>query len=265
MDHSAVSTLDSRAIERLLHETGGFYRVRTLAESNSTNDDVKIAARQEEPEGLVVIADRQTAGRGRLRRAFFSPDGTGLYMSVLLRPTMRASDSVLVTAAAAVAVAEAIEEVSGRSAGIKWVNDIFLNEKKVCGILTEGTVGQDGLLQYAALGIGVNVAPPPGGFPEEIAAIACAVYEESAPPEARAHLAAEILENLFSNRKLAARAFLPAYREKSLILGKPVMVSLGEERFPAEAVSIDDACRLIVKTERGLLPLCAGEVSIRPV
>ncbi len=259
------STLDPCAVERLLSDSRGFYRVRTLAESPSTNDDIKAAAAAGEPEGLVVIADRQTQGRGRMRRPFFSPGGTGLDMSLLLRPGVHAADSVLVTAAAAVSVAEAIERVSGREAKIKWVNDIFLDGRKVCGILTEGTVGQDGLLQYAALGIGINVAPPPGGFPEEIASIACAVYEESAPPEARAHLAAEILENLFSNRNLAARAFLPAYREKSLILGKPVMVSLGEERFPAEAVSIDDACRLIVKTERGLLPLCAGEVSIRPV
>ncbi len=265
MDHSAVSTLDSRAIERLLHETGGFYRVRTLAESNSTNDDVKIAARQEEPEGLVVIADRQTAGRGRLRRAFFSPDGTGLYMSVLLRPTMRASDSVLVTAAAAVAVAEAIEEVSGRSAGIKWVNDIFLNEKKVCGILTEGSVGSDGAMQFAVLGIGVNLAPPLGGFPDNLRDIACAVFNGEVRDDLRARLAASILTRFFRYRVLEERVFLPAYRKRSIVLGKPIQVFLGEENFPARALSIDDDCRLLIETAHGILPLCAGEVSIRPV
>ena len=264
METHTASALDSRAVERLLAGSHGFYRVRTLAESPSTNDDIKAAAAAGEPEGLVVIADRQTRGRGRMRRPFFSPDGTGLYMSLLLRPGVPVADSVLITAAAAVSVADAIERVSGREAKIKWVNDIFLDGRKVCGILTEGAVGQDGLLQYAALGIGVNVAPPPEGFPDEISTIACAVYEESAPPDARARLAAEILENLYANRNLAARAFLPAYRERSLMLGKPIMVSLGEERFPAEAVSIDDDCRLIVKTERGILPLCAGEVSIRP-
>lgn len=265
MKSNTGSAMDPCAVERLLSGSRGFCRVRTLAESPSTNDDIKAAAAAGEPGGLVVIADRQTQGRGRMRRPFFSPGGTGLYMSLLLRPGIPAADSVLLTAAAAVSVAEAIERISGREAKIKWVNDIFLDGRKVCGILTEGAVGQDGLLEYAALGIGVNIEPPPGGFPDEISAIACSVYEESAPPDARARLAAEILDNLFANRDLAARAFLPAYREKSLILGKPVMVSLGEERFPAEAVSIDDDCRLIVKSDRGLLPLCAGEVSIRPV
>ena len=253
-----------RDVERLLGETGGDYRVRALRESASTNDDVKAAARRGEAEGLVVIADHQTAGRGRLRRAFFSPGGTGLYMSVLLRPALPATSSALVTAAAAVAVAEAIEHVSGRSAQIKWVNDIFLGGRKVCGILTEGSVGPDGALQYAVLGIGVNVAPPPGGFPEELRPIACAVFEGSAPEGARARLAAEILTRFRRFRNLEARQFLPAYRARSMVLGRRVAVSLGEEVFPARALSIDDDCHLIVETERGVLPLCAGEVSIRP-
>jgi BirA family biotin operon repressor/biotin-[acetyl-CoA-carboxylase] ligase len=265
MEKYTDSSLDPRAVERLLAHSRGFYRVRTLPESTSTNDDVKAAAAVREPEGLVIIADRQTRGRGRMRRPFFSPDGTGLYMSILLRPGLPAADSVLITAAAAVSAAEAIERASGREARIKWVNDIFIDGRKVCGILTEGSVGQDGLLQYAALGIGVNVAPPPGGFPEEISAIAGAVYEEDVPPDARARLGAAILENLYAHRNLAARAFLSAYRQRSMVLGQPVMVSLGEERFPARAVSIDDDCRLIVETQRGLLPLCAGEISIRTV
>jgi BirA family biotin operon repressor/biotin-[acetyl-CoA-carboxylase] ligase len=264
MDISPSSALDPRDVARHLGELGGFYRVRTLFESSSTNDDVKAAARAGEPEGLVIIADRQTAGRGRLRRAFFSPDGTGLYMSLLLRPDLSPAGPVLITAAAAVAVAEAVEQISGRSARIKWVNDIYLDGKKVCGILTEGAVGADGKLQYGVLGIGVNVAPPPGGFPEGLRDIACAVFGCGAPEDARARLAAEILSRFHRFRALEERAFLPAYRERSMVLGKPVQVFLGEEVFPARAVSIDDDCRLIVETENGLLPLCAGEVSIRP-
>jgi BirA family transcriptional regulator, biotin operon repressor / biotin---[acetyl-CoA-carboxylase] ligase len=265
MDNSNPYVLDPRDVEQRLGDLCSFYRIRIKSESTSTNDDAKAAARQGEPEGLVIIADRQTAGRGRMHRAFFSPDGTGLYMSVLLRPAMRAADSVLVTAAAAVAVAEAIEQFSGRSAMIKWVNDIFLDGKKVCGILTEGSVGPDGTLQYAVLGIGVNVAPPPGGFPEEIHNIACAVFERDAPKDARAQLAAEILKRFHRFLALDERAFLPAYRQRSLVLGMPIMVSLGEEKFPAKALSIDDDCRLIVKTAHGVCPLCAGEVSIRPI
>jgi len=265
MNNLPASALDPRDVERHLGELKGIFRIRTLAESSSTNDDVKAAARMGEPEGLVIIADRQTAGRGRMRRAFFSPDGSGLYMSVLLRPDASPAGSVLITAAAAVAVAESVEQVSGRPARIKWVNDIFLDGKKVCGILTEGAVGADGRLQYAALGIGVNIAPPPDGFPEGLRDIACAVFECGAPEGSRARLAAEILARFHRFRALTERAFLPAYRERSLVLGKPVLVSLGGEDFPARAVSIDDDCRLIVETERGLLPLCAGEISIRTI
>ena len=120
MDIISPSTLDHRDVERHLGELSDLYRIRTLSESSSTNDDVKAAARAGEPEGLVIIADRQTAGRGRLRRPFFSPDGSGLYMSILLRPDLSPADSVLITAAAAVAVAAAVEQVSGRFARIKW-------------------------------------------------------------------------------------------------------------------------------------------------
>ncbi len=185
-------------------------------------------------------------------------------MSILLRPALRAADSVLITAAAAVAVAEAIERISGRRAGIKWVNDILLDGKKVCGILTESALEPDGTIQYVALGIGVNVLPPPGGLPDEISDVACAVFEGGAPQGAREHLAAAILDGVYRYRALRAREFLPAYRRRSTILGKPILVALGEEKIPARAVAIDDDCRLIVETRDATFPLCAGEVSVRP-
>lgn len=259
------SQLNPDSVERLLGGSGGFFRIRTVAESASTNDDVKAAAQLGEPEGLVVIADRQTAGRGRMRRLFFSPEATGLYMSVLIRPSLRASDSVLITSAAAVAVAEAVEHVSGRTARIKWVNDVFLDGRKVCGILTEGSVGSDGHLQYAVVGIGVNLTPPPSGFPEALRDIAGAVFGQDAPSDARARLASEILAHLYRYLDLESRAFLPGYRNRSLVLGKSVLVTLGEETFTANALFIDNDCRLVVETEHGILPLCAGEVSIRPI
>ncbi len=262
--NAAISNLSARAVTDRLGASRGFYRVRTLAECPSTNDEIRAAARDKAPGGLVVIADRQTAGRGRMRRAFFSPEGTGLYMSILLRPAVKATDSALITAAAAVAVAEALERLAGRSAQIKWVNDVFWDGKKVCGILTEGVVGADGRLESAVLGIGVNLAPPPGGFPEALQDIAGAVYPEKAPEDARARLAALILEGFYGYRNLEARAFLAGYRARSLVVGRRVAVTLGEERFTALARSIDDDCRLIVDTEKGTLMLCAGEVSIRP-
>lgn len=250
----------------LLHHLGSardFYQIQPVAVCESTNSDIKRAALAGEPEGLVIIADRQTAGRGRMNRAFFSPEDTGLYMSVLLRPKMRASDSALVTAAAAVAAAEAIEAVSQRAARIKWVNDIFLGDKKVCGILAEGSVAADGALQFIALGIGINVQAPSGGFPDLLSQTACAVFDAPAPPCAREHLAAAVLKRLHRYRSAQTRDFLPAYRERSMVIGKPIHILSGDHQIPARALAIDEDCRLVVETKDGIFSLCSGEISIR--
>jgi BirA family biotin operon repressor/biotin-[acetyl-CoA-carboxylase] ligase len=137
----------------------------------------------------------QSAGRGRLGRSFYSPGDTGLYMSILLRPALQPENAVLITCAAAVAVSNAIREVCGEEVQIKWVNDLFLHQKKVCGILTEASFSaQTNGLDYAVCGIGVNVYPPENGFPEELASIAGAVC--SAPEEGlRDRLAAAILRH----------------------------------------------------------------------
>ena len=127
-------------------------------ELDSTNSYLKEMAAKGAQEGTIIIANRQSAGRGRLGRSFFSPEEKGIYMSILLRPDISLERAVLITSMAAVAVAEAIEQVSGIQTKIKWVNDIFLNKKKVCGILTEaGIDAETGTLEYAVLGIGVNV------------------------------------------------------------------------------------------------------------
>ena len=148
-----------------------------LEEIDSTNRYVKQLGAAGAPEGRVVIANRQSAGRGRLGRSFFSPGEKGIYMSVLLRPEIELERAVLITSMAAVAVARAIERVSDIPAKIKWVNDIFLNRKKVCGILTEsGINAETGKLEYAVLGIGVNVGSME--FPEELKGIATSVSNE---------------------------------------------------------------------------------------
>ena len=128
----------------------------------------------------MVIANEQTAGRGRLSRSFFSPKDTGIYMSLLLRPkNYSAKQAVRITTMAAVAMCEAIETVSDEKAEIKWVNDIFVRGEKVCGILTEGSFNlESGLLDYAVLGIGINIYQPKDGFPNELSSIAGAVFSE---------------------------------------------------------------------------------------
>ena len=113
------------------------WKKQYLDEIDSTNSYLKVLAASGAPEGTVIIANRQSAGRGRLGRSFFSPEEKGIYMSILLRPSIELDRAVLITSMAAVAVARAMETVKGITAQIKWVNDVFINKKKVCGILTE--------------------------------------------------------------------------------------------------------------------------------
>ena len=153
------------------------YKITVLESTGSTNEALKREARTA-GEWTVVIADSQTGGKGRMTRKFFSPKNCGIYMSVLLKPTLSVEKSVLITAAAAVAVSEAIEKLGHRETKIKWVNDVFICNKKVCGILTEGGINTETMgLDWAVLGIGINAYTPDGGFDDEIADIAGAVFD----------------------------------------------------------------------------------------
>lgn len=218
------------------------------------------------PEWHTLIAGYQTGGRGRSGRSFFSPEGSGLYMSVLLRPRLPAEDAVLITAAAAVAVCRAAEQLGADSARIKWVNDVFLRGRKVCGILTEACSGQEpGALGHVVLGIGVNVTEPDGGFPPDIADTAGAMFpaHQSA---LRARLAAAILRQLYSlYAQLPRRDFVTEYQARSLVVGREVDVLQNGAVRRALALAVDDRCRLVVRYPDGeQRALFSGEVSIRP-
>ena len=231
---------------------------------SSTNTVLKELAEQGAPEGTVLIAKEQSAGKGRLGRSFFSPRGTGLYMSILLRPKFSAEESLSITTAAAVAVAGAVEEVTGRPAKIKWVNDVYLDGYKICGILTEASADfETGGLHYAVLGIGVNLQAPEGGFSEEIREIAGALFK-TVLPEAQEMLAAGILNRFFAfYSDLTARSFLQEYRERSLLTGTQIHFLYGNESFTGKVIGIDDDFRLMVELEDGSKKtFSAGEVDI---
>lgn len=134
----------------------------------STNDYAKQLATEGKQEGTVVLADSQTAGKGRLGRRFFSPEHSGLYMSLILRPKAFQQDAGLLTACGAVAVHQAILELSGVCTDIKWVNDIYFKNKKLCGILAESQFTSSGSFDFVILGIGINLVPPKEGYAEEI-------------------------------------------------------------------------------------------------
>ncbi|MCD8037308.1 MAG: biotin--[acetyl-CoA-carboxylase] ligase [Clostridiales bacterium] len=234
-----------------------------LDEAVSTNNYAKELAVSGKKENTAVIAETQSGGRGRLGRVFYSPKGDGLYMSLLVRPTMPVADATFITSYTAVAVAKAIEKLCGHEVNIKWVNDIYMNGKKVCGILTEaGFDFEGGTLDYAVIGIGINVLG--GEFPDELKTIATSIEKESGEKVSRNALAAEIMNNLSNIAEgITSKEYLKIYRQKSNVIGKRVHVTYGNETFDAEAVDIDDNAGLVVKTKDELRTLNSGEVSIK--
>lgn len=261
------NSLSAPGINAVLGESK--FEVHTQHTVTSTNTVLKELAKNGAKAGYVLVAQEQTAGKGRLGRNFYSPVDTGLYLSVVLRPKMTIEDSLFITTSAAVAVAKAIETVSeGKiTPEIKWVNDVFIDGKKVCGILTEASVDfESGGLEYAVLGIGINIFPPQGGFPKEVDKIATAVFKSKEEVKnARNRLAAEVikqLENLPEN--YTSPEILKEYKQRSMLIGKKVFAVTKNERRPCKVMDIDDRARLVVEFENGdIKALSTGEVSIR--
>ena len=242
------------------------YQITFAPSVGSTNTVLRALAEQGAPEGTVVIADEQTEGRGRMGRAFYSPAGSGIYLSLLLRPVNAdPRQTVTLTAAAAVALCQAIEAVSEKSPQIKWVNDIFLNGRKICGILSEAAFGlESGAPEYVVVGVGINAYTPEGGFPPELAEIAGALWERPVPG-GKNRLAAEFV-NRFWMLYTAGNpaAFLEDYRRRSLVVGKDITVIAGGKETPAHALGIDESCRLLVRYKSGeTAALSYGEVRIK--
>ena len=242
--------------------------VRVYDAVGSTNTLLGSMAGEGAPAGLALVAGAQTAGRGRRGRSFYSPDGTGVYISLLLRPDLTPAAAVPLTACAAVAAAESIEEVSGVRAGIKWVNDIFVDGRKVCGILTEAeTDAVSGRLRHVVIGLGVNVSVPAGGFPGDLQGIAGAVFPGPGPEDVRCRLAAGILDRLSELAESPGDpAVLEAYRGRSILSGRRIRIlEPGREPQEATAVGINDDYSLQVRLSDGTQrSLVSGEVSIRP-
>lgn len=242
-------------------------RLHVYDSVKSTNDVAKELTPESVPE--VVIADSQTGGRGRLGRSFSSPSGSGIYMSVCIKPDFELDKSLFVTMAAAVAVSRAIEKVTGKKPRIKWVNDLFLGNKKICGILTEAqTSFESGQIDRLIVGIGVNCFP--GKFPDEVAEIAGSVSDEPLA-FSRSALAAEIVNELLTLlQTFTDRHFMTEYRRKCFILGKDVQIySFGDEKgIRARAIDIDRDGGLVVEYMEGphmreIMTITSGEVSVR--
>jgi len=226
----------------------------------STNDILSEKARNGAPEGTVIIANSQSDGRGRQGRKFISPDRCGIYVSVLLRPECY-ENMTSITTLAAVAVAKAIEKHSGRSTQIKWVNDVFQNGKKVCGILAEAVINPSNIgLSYIILGIGINLLKPENGFAEEIRELAGAVFDENESFD-KDKIVNDILLNIFGG----CEDYYKEYTDRDMLKGNFVSVfQNGKYVCDAMVLGIDEDFGLCVRyTDGSESVLRTGEVSVK--
>lgn len=274
----APDILSAAYIEQNLKLAGFSISVKAERMVSSTNTVLKQYVAQGQKQDMVLLAEEQSGGRGRRGRSFYSPEGTGLYMSLLLHPAMTPEEAAMLTTVAAAAVAEAVETVSGMETGIKWVNDVWVRNKKICGILTEGSVSmEDGHLEYAIVGIGINIYEPEEGFPEEIKDVAGAVFTNDISREnLRNRMASEVLARFLEYYdKLPEKTYLEEYRKRSVVIGKRVRIiqpegakipetKSGASREHALAVGIDEWCHLQVRYDDGTTEsLSNGEISIK--
>ncbi len=250
------------------------YEIRVCQCVDSTNQEIKRRALEGAREGLVVLSEEQTAGKGRKGRGFYSPSGTGIYMSVLFRPSGEQSKNVvLVTTAAAVAVCRAIRRVLGEEPEIKWVNDVYFRGKKICGILTEAVSDVEcGGIDTVVVGIGINYRTPPEGFPADLEGIVGAVCTEDCVITRNA-LAAAVINELFDiYQELSEKTFMEDYRKWSNVIGKEIRFSTGVEYGDGEqweygrALDIDEDGGLVVCLADGEeRVLRTGEITLRIV
>lgn len=260
--------LSPAGIERFLPE-GHPFAITVRKRVDSTNAEARRRAFEGAPEGTVIVAEEQWAGRGRPGKRFFSPAGSGVYLSVVLKPRISADQGQLITCAAAVAGARAIERMTSQDALIKWVNDIYMDGRKVAGILTEGVVDMEsGRFEHAVMGIGVNVRPPHTGFPSELAEVAGAIADKG-DGTMRNELAAAVLEEFWKlYTRLGERSFHEEYRRRCFLIGQPVVIARDGSRIRARAVDLTRDFKLVVELpDKTRLELPHGEASaaVRPV
>lgn len=234
---------------------------------DSTNDQLKIMARQGAPYGTVLAAGAQTGGHGRLGRSFHSPQGTGIYLSILLRPQCVPTELMHLTCASGVAMCNAIERAAGFRPNIKWTNDLVYNKRKLGGILTEMGLTPQGAVDYAIVGIGINCSQKEFDFPEEIRTVAGSLEMVTHLPVSRGVLAAAMMEALqemsdsLYDRK---EELLAQYRKDCITIGKEISLIRGEEIRRGTALDVDENGALVVAFSDGSVEVVnSGEVSVR--
>jgi BirA family transcriptional regulator, biotin operon repressor / biotin---[acetyl-CoA-carboxylase] ligase len=241
--------------------------IRVFQETTSTNDVAEKLGRDGVKEGAVVFAESQTKGRGRLGRSWVSARGKGLWFSVLLRPPLPPQAAIQITVASATAVARALREAVGLPVEIKWPNDILVNERKICGILTEMT-GELDKIGFIVLGIGVNVNFELKDFPAELRKTATSIAIELGRPVRRSEVAAAILRELDGEyarvRSGRFEAVADEWEANCTTIGRNVEIACGNRVVHGRAESLDPEGALLVRTQHGRLErIIGGDVTLR--
>lgn len=263
---SCPETLSKNELESRMKTKWVGKRVVYFDETGSTNADARREADNDAPCGTLVVADCQKSGKGRRGRSWQSPAGTDIYMSLLLKPTFSPDIASMLTLVTAISVAEGIHQVTGLEAKIKWPNDIVVNRKKVCGILTEMNAERD-FIHYVVVGVGINVNMD--DFAEEIKDMATSLKLELGTDVSRAELIPVVMECFEANFELFCREKnLSALKERynELLVNKRTLVKVLDPKgeFSGIAGGITDTGELIVYGEDGKITnVYAGEVSVR--
>lgn len=235
---------------------------------DSTNNIAKQMSAQGAPDGTVIIADSQTNGRGRLSRSFVSPAGNGIYLSMIMRPKLLSDSISSITAWTAVAAVRAIESVCGIIPDIKWVNDLLINNRKICGILSELYISPNSSADFAViLGIGINVNTEENDFPTDLQQIASSIFASTGTYVSRPQLAAELIKQLDILRADwpdNSLPYLEKYRNRCITVGKEIVVISPDDHRSAVAEGVNSDFSLSVRYDNGTAAsISGGEVSIR--
>ena len=234
---------------------------------DSTNTQARELAKQGAAHGTVLIANHQTGGRGRRGRSFHSPAGSGIYMSVILRPRCAPHQIMHLTCASAVAMCDAVEAATGLRPGIKWTNDLVCGKRKIAGVLTELGFDNRGNVDFAVVGISINCCQQKADFPEDIRGIAGSLASVTGQKIDRAVVAAAMMDALYRmDAELLTRKahILNRYRQDCITLGQEVSLVRGEEVRHGTALDIDEDGALIVRFSDGQISAVnSGEVSVR--
>ena len=254
--------LTGKGIISHLREGSNISRVICLGETDSTNNYAKKLAMSGASHGTLIAANHQTAGRGRHGHIFISPPGTGLYMTLMLRPNVEAAKFQMITIAAAVAVSLAVEELyHGAVTGIKWVNDIYLRGRKIAGILTEAISSfESGEIECVITGIGINVSTK--NFPPELSQTAGAIFTDGNILFGRDELCARIADKIMDfSENLNAPEIINAYRERSILTGQDITYMQDDIQHCGHVQGIDDSGGLVIVNDTGEIEtLRSGEV-----